>query len=104
MVLLWTLVCFSLLLSALSCWLAVSAARTSARQAPTKWVTQLAALRQELLEVQDVLEQMQATLKKRSARNANAARWDRDEPDPNRDPEAWKRWANAGGLRQYLKR
>lgn len=102
---LWALCAFSLALSGFSCWLAVSAARLSASGAPTSWNIRLAELRQELVEVQDLLEQMQMTLKKRSARTANSARWsgEASEPDPTKDPEAWKRWANAGGLRQYLK-
>lgn len=95
----WSLVC-----SLFACWLAARVTSTSERRASTKWKAEAAALRQELTELLDVVEQMQATLKKRSARSANAARWDRDEPDPGKDPEAWKRWANAGGLRQYLRK
>lgn len=75
------------------------------QKGPSTWNTRLAELRQELVELADLVEQMQTTLRKRSARSANAARWDRDgEPDPNKEPERWKQWANAGGLRQYLQK
>lgn len=102
---LWVVSTVALLCSWLACWLAVTARRTSESRASTKWKAEAAALRQEMTEMQDLIEQIQATLKKRGARNANAARWGADgEPDPQKDPEAWKRWANAGGLRQYLRK
>lgn len=101
---LWTFAAFSLACSLLSLWLAVRAFRGSAARSPAKWNIQLAELRTELLEVQDLLEQVQKVLKKRGARMANAARWDRDEPDPTREPEKWKQWVNSGGLRQYLRK
>lgn len=101
---LWVVSTVALLCSLLACWLAVTARRTSENRASTKWKAEAAALRQELTELLDLVEQIQSTMKKRGARNANAARWGDGEPDPQRDPEAWKKWANAGGLRQYLQR
>lgn len=100
----WVALAVSLLCSLYACWLAARAYRGSVERSPAKWNTQLAELRTELIEVQDLLEQVQKVLKKRGARAANSARWDRDEPDPKRDPEAWKAWANSGGLRQYLRK
>jgi len=104
-VLLWVISGLSLCASLLALWLAVQAQRTSARQAPTRWNIRLAEVTDELLAVQDRLEAMSDLLRKRSARQANKARWNTDEPDPLKDPEGWKRWVNtAGGLAAYKAR
>jgi len=95
----------SALFSGFCCWLAARSLSTSARQAPTKWNLRLSEVTQELIELRDLIEQIQATMKKRSARDANTSRYRQEgEPDPAKDPVAWKQWANSGGLRQYLRK
>lgn len=96
---LWIVSGVCLCVSLLALVLAVRAVRISESKGPAKWNTRLAEAVDELTAVQDRLEAMSDLLKKRSARTAGRARWDRNEPDPAKDPEAWKRWANsADGL------
>lgn len=89
--------------SVLSLWVWRRAERGFASAASTKSATLIRELQTELVEVQDQIEQMQKILRKRSARSANAARWESGgEPDPAVDPQAWKDWINnRGGLRRY---
>lgn len=62
-------------------------------------------LQADLIAVQDQIEQMQKILKKRSARAANSARYDSEEPDPDKDPDAWRDYINnRGGLARYINR
>lgn len=104
---LWVISIASLCLSLFACLVAVNRSAISANLATTSWKAELTQLRSEMIELLETVEQMQLVLRKGSARKANAARWagkDGGEPDPAQDPEGWKRWANAGGLRQYLKK
>jgi hypothetical protein len=88
-----------------SAWFWPRAERGSESPARMKLAVQVRELQADLIEVQDQLEQIQKILKKRGARAANSARWDGDqEPDPNKDPVAWKEWINnRGGIRRYVK-
>lgn len=97
---LWVVSLASLAIACLGLWAALW-------RGPPAYAARLRRLELELADMAQDQERLAAAINKWRGRVAQAASPQAEpdgEPDPVRNPDAWKRWINAGGIAKYKTR
>lgn len=88
--------CAAFGLSLAAFWLAARAFLGSEERSPARWSIRLGEVADQLTDLTDRVDNLAETMRKASARRAGRARLEKSgEPDPYKDPEAWKAFVNA---------